>query len=158
MKNLLRSFIYVQSAAWFSWCIAESILKVQCIWLMFICIIDFVLFSKRLNWLLYGTFLGHSQWKWYLLTMGTLVMRNELGSLETGLKDLKRSRVSKSEGQGWIREVKETQVFTESIHDLNDFFCLLFQFVVRFNTKIQCLVWIIIDLSQIKVLETMQNR
>lgn len=26
--------------------------------------------------------------------MGTLVMRNELGSLESGLKDLKRSRVS----------------------------------------------------------------
>ena len=35
---------------------------------------------------------------------------------------------------------QRNQVFTESVHDLNVFFGLLFQFVVRFNTKIQCFV------------------
>lgn len=37
--------------------------------------------------------------------MGTLVMRNELGSLESGLKDLKRSRVSPS-----VKDLKRSRV------------------------------------------------
>lgn len=37
--------------------------------------------------------------------MGTLVMRNELGSLESGLKDLKRSRVSNR-----VKDLKKSRV------------------------------------------------
>lgn len=39
-------------------------------------------------------FVEHLHGQRQAFMMGTLVMRNELGSLESGLKDLKRSRVS----------------------------------------------------------------